>query len=35
VFRLFGIFSIPQMALIAFGGLFSLCLFMAFRKTEA
>ena len=33
VFRLFGIFSIPQMALIAFSGLFSLCLFMAFRKT--
>ena len=35
VFRLFGIFSIPQMALIAFSGLFSLCLFMASRKTEA
>ncbi|MDF1765323.1 MAG: disulfide bond formation protein B [Gammaproteobacteria bacterium] len=35
VFRLFGIFSIPQMALIAFTGLFSLCLFMAFRKSAA
>lgn len=35
VFRLFGIFSIPQMALIAFTGLFSLCLFMAFRKETA
>ena len=32
VFRLFGIFSIPQMALIAFSGLFTLCVFMAFRS---
>lgn len=30
-FRLFGIFSIPQMALIAFAFLFSICMYMAFR----
>lgn len=32
-FRFLGIFSIPEMALIAFVILFSSCMYMAFRKT--
>jgi disulfide bond formation protein DsbB len=31
-FRFFGIFSIAEMAMIAFIGLFSICLFTAFRQ---
>ena len=32
VFRLFGIFSIPEMAMIAFIALFSICMYIAFRN---
>jgi len=31
-FRLFGVFSIPEMAMIAFVLLFSICMFIAFRQ---
>ena len=30
-FRLFGLLSIPEMAMVAFVGLFSTCMYMAFR----
>lgn len=33
--RFLGLLSIPELALIAFIGLFSICLFMAFRKPTA
>ena len=34
-FRLFGVFTIPEMALFAFVILFATCLYMAFRKQGA
>ena len=33
-FRLFGLLTIPEMSLLAFAALFTVCIFMAFRKTE-